>query len=99
MKILISIFILLSNTSYANSFYNNSLYFNQCATCHGAGGEGQAGFSPRLSGQHWQYLKDQMLDIKNGKRTNGKSYLMRGIFNKLTTQQIEDISKYLQELK
>jgi cytochrome c len=76
----------------------NALYKAKCESCHGKTGQGQPGFSPKLAGQYSFYLKNQILDIKSGRRTNGGSSLMKGIFGTLTDEDIEGVSKYLEKL-
>lgn len=74
------------------------VYSMKCAGCHGVKAEGRAGFSPKLAGQHWQYLRDQIRDIKNDKRTNGNSPMMKPFFKDMSSKSIEKIAKYLEGL-
>jgi cytochrome c553 len=47
------------------------LYTEQCARCHGAGGEGSAeSFYPKLASQHYRYLVRQLIDTASGRRGN-----------------------------
>lgn len=94
MKYILVLLLGLSSMATANTIYNE-----KCAGCHGISGEGRAGFSPKLAGQHWQYLRDQIRDIKLGRRTNGMSPVMENLFNELTDKEIVEISKYLETLK
>lgn len=77
--------------------FGNNVYKERCAGCHGQKGEGIAGYSPRLAGQHWQYLRDQIRDIKLERRTNGMSFVMTPLFKELTKEEIEVLSKYLEK--
>ena len=82
----------------APALASESLYKSNCASCHAGNAMGIAGYSPRLASQHWQYLEQQMNDIRSGKRNNGNSGSMRSIFNQLTAEQRKSIAKYLSEL-
>ena len=47
------------------------LYGRDCASCHGARGEGDGGrFIPALAGQHYGYMLRQIRDIGAGRRGN-----------------------------
>jgi cytochrome c553 len=47
------------------------VYARQCAECHGARGEGDdESTTPRLAGQHYEYLLRQMYDAVDGRRPN-----------------------------
>ena len=49
----------------------STLYWRDCASCHGVDGEGDAGrFVPSLAGQHYGYLLRQIRDIGAGRRGN-----------------------------
>lgn len=67
-----------------------------CASCHGLHGSQPIDNSyPKLNGQNDLYLKEQILAIKTGTRSNGKSALMKDSIAQLTQQEIEKISAYL----
>lgn len=78
--------------------FGNNVYKERCAGCHGQKGEGIAGYSPKLAGQHWTYLRDQIRDIKLSRRTNGMSPVMAPIFKGLTDKQVIELTKYLEGL-
>ena len=92
MKLIIAM-LLICSTGYANKFYQT-----RCAGCHMSGGEGKAGYSPKLAGQHWQYLRNQIRDIKLGRRDNGLSPIMQPLFKTLTDKEIEGLAKYIEKL-
>jgi cytochrome c553 len=47
------------------------VYAQRCAECHGAAGEGDNdATTPRLAGQHYEYLLRQMYDAVDGRRPN-----------------------------
>jgi cytochrome c553 len=63
-----------------------------CASCHGAKGEGNAASNfPRIAGQSQNYLARQLTSFANGSRDNP---VMKPIVQKLTPQQINDVSAY-----
>lgn len=76
----------------------NQNYVNYCAGCHRVDASGIAGYSPKLAGQHWQYLRDQMRDIKLGRRTNGSSGVMQPLFKRMSDEEIKALAKYLGDL-
>jgi cytochrome c553 len=50
------------------------IYDEQCASCHGANGEGSNdGLMPKLQAQHYKYLLRQFQWIRDGKRRNGNA--------------------------
>jgi cytochrome c553 len=49
--------------------YGARVYARSCASCHGVAAEGRAR-SPRLAGQHYEYLLRQMHDAVEGRRPN-----------------------------
>lgn len=61
-----------------------------CASCHGAKGEGNAGF-PRIAGQPQRYLARQLAAYANGSRANP---VMAPIAKALTLSQIEAVTAY-----
>jgi cytochrome c553 len=51
--------------------HGSKLYARQCAECHGVRGEGEERTAtPRLAGQHYEYLLRQMYDAVDGRRPN-----------------------------
>lgn len=71
-----------------------------CIGCHAPSGIGNAaaGF-PRLSGQHAQYITQQLTDFREGNRTNdGDTMVMRSIAAKLSNKDIEALSTYIEGL-
>ena len=62
-----------------------------CQTCHGARAEG-AGLSPRLAGQHADYLSKQLTFFKNRLRTDNA--VMLDVCSRLTAAEIEAVSAY-----
>ena len=61
-----------------------------CATCHGAKGEGQAGF-PALAGQHPGYLERQLNQLAAGAR---QSAVMASMAKALSEQERADVAAY-----
>lgn len=67
-----------------------------CLACHGAEGKAPiADTYPKLAGQNAAYLSQQVRDIRDGKRTNGQSSIMKPIVASLTDEEIEAIASYL----
>lgn len=72
--------------------------FIVCQGCHGTDAPGdEAGFYPRLAGQHASVLIKQMADIREGRRDNPKMYPY-ATEHVITTQEIADIAAYLNGL-
>jgi cytochrome c553 len=70
-------------------------YFQQCAACHGATGQGSAARAvPRLAGQHAAYLQRQVLDAVEGRRP-----LLRAthgaMFSRLSADSLDGLTDYL----
>jgi cytochrome c553 len=57
-----------------------------------------AGF-PSLHGQHAQYTSDQLKYFRDGTRANDAGSMMRSIARKMTDEQIEAVSQYIQGLE
>jgi cytochrome c553 len=70
-----------------------------CISCHGPDGKGMnlAGF-PVLSGQHADYTKQQLKMFRSGERHNDLNGMMRSIAVKLTDEDINVLSAYLEGL-
>jgi cytochrome c553 len=68
-----------------------------CAACHGANGAGLPVQFPRVSGQHAEYLTNQLKTFRSGERANGP--MMMTIAAKMSDQEIAAVSDYMQGLK
>lgn len=66
-----------------------------CTGCHSptAAGNAPAGF-PRLSGQHADYIEQQLLMFQKGERDNDSDSVMRSITERMTAQEIKAVSSY-----
>lgn len=70
-----------------------------CNTCHGADAKTPImPLYPKLAGQNYEYLKQQINDIKSGKRNNGMSSSMMGISQMASEEEIDAIAKYISTL-
>lgn len=67
-----------------------------CIGCHGPGGHGIPPAFPRVSGQHPQYLEQQLLALKSGARA---SEVMNPIAFRLSEQQIRELALYMSALE
>jgi len=67
-----------------------------CTACHGPRGNGTelSGF-PKISGQHADYVKAQLLKFRDDARNNDMNSMMRDVAKKLTDADIETLSKYV----
>ena len=68
-------------------------------SCHGMRGEGNspAGFPP-LSGQHPDYIIEQLKRFKNGTRSNDPNGIMRDIAKQMTEEEIQAVGNYVSGL-
>ena len=71
-------------------------YGAKCAGCHGPTGMGTVG--PRLAGQQEKYLVEQFQLIRDGKRTSGKSAMMKGAVASVSDDDAKAIAAYLAAL-
>ena len=69
-----------------------------CVTCHGPSGHGVGEF-PRLAGQQASYIKSQLLAWQKDTRSGDQDGVMGTIADKLTSSEIDALSKYFSELK
>jgi cytochrome c553 len=70
-----------------------------CIACHGPHGDGTSlsGF-PDISGQHAAYLKTQLESFRSGVRNNSHNGMMGDIAKRLSDDDIEILSKYIEGL-
>lgn len=69
-----------------------------CRQCHGPSGQGVGESFPRLSGQGYSYLLNQLKAWKEGKRGNDPLNLMTGVVSKLSDKEIEAVAAYFASL-
>jgi cytochrome c553 len=69
-----------------------------CRQCHGPSGQGVGKSFPRLSGQGYSYLLNQLKAWKEGKRSNDPLNLMTGVVSKLSDKEIEAVAAYFASL-
>ena len=67
----------------------------RCKTCHGKGGKKPLKGYPYLAGQKAAYLFNQMVDVRDKKRKNGKIKTMYSFVKKLKDDEIKLIADYL----
>jgi len=72
-----------------------------CIACHGPTGRGNpAAIYPALAGQHAAYTAKQLRDYASGARkSDGKTRMMRDIAGRLSREDIEALSSYVQGLR
>jgi cytochrome c553 len=71
-----------------------ALYEQQCTTCHGTQGEGNASkYYPVIAGQHYKYLLRQLTEVRDGKRRNANPE-MAALVKAYTDSQLMAISAY-----
>jgi cytochrome c553 len=65
-----------------NLAHGSDIYSRQCASCHGSKAEGDnLKRYPRLAGQHYEYLLDQLHKVAQGRRPDSRSthmHLLQG---------------------
>jgi cytochrome c len=71
-----------------------------CLACHGKDGKKTLTPDyPKVAGQNAKYAERQMLDIKNGVRTNGNSAAMKGVMHLVSDEEIKELAAFLSKLK
>ncbi len=71
-----------------------------CVACHAMSGEGDASMAiPRLAGQNATYLATQLQQFATGARITAPDRVMAKIAKRLTPQEIQDVSAYLQHMR
>lgn len=74
-------------------------HITACIACHGPKGTGnaQAGF-PVISGQHATYTVMQLIRFKKGQRTNDLNHIMQDISKRMSKEDMEAVSHYIEGL-
>lgn len=74
------------------------LYDKDCATCHGARGEGRAReFYPMVAAQHYRYLLREEQMIRDGDRRNANPDMIR-VIKSYGTAELEAVADYMSRL-
>lgn len=69
---------------------------HRCGACHGAQGAAPTmNLYPRINGQSADYLLRQMIDIRDGMRTNGLSAAMRATMSGVPDDALAPIADWL----
>ena len=70
-----------------------------CIACHGPTGRGNPGAGyPSLAGQHAEYTEDALQGYTNTERKAGLNDMMQSLATRLTAEEIEAVSEYIQAL-
>ena len=69
-----------------------------CVGCHQANGAGAPRY-PRLAGQRQTYVGQQLMNFKQGARTNDRARVMRSIAGNLSEEDMQAIAEYLAGLQ
>ena len=70
-----------------------------CTACHGPDGAGNpAANYPSINGQHADYTAAQLQAFKTEKRNNDTNSMMRSVAGKMTNEEIQAVSNYIQGL-
>jgi cytochrome c553 len=73
--------------------------FETCAGCHGAGGAGTLdGFVPRIAGQHFSVIVNQLLDYRHGKRWDPHMAKIANTHQLPDAQSIADVAGFVSRL-
>ena len=75
-----------------------ALYLADCVSCHGKNGEGnEKKFYPRVAGQHFLYLKQEVAEIANGLRRNANPKMVE-VVKRLKDDDIAALADYMSRL-
>ncbi len=82
-----------------SAFEVSPLYRRNCASCHGVNGEGTS-IAPKLIGKSSEYIYEQLMAFKSGKR---KNYVMYGLLRNLSEEDLkalaEEIGSFAQKMQ
>jgi cytochrome c553 len=71
-----------------------------CINCHGEKGQGlepKISAFPIIGGQHKDYIRQQLINFREGSRTNSPNGMMNKMASSLTDSQIEALAEYISQ--
>ncbi len=78
--------------------HGKALYDKDCASCHGAQGEGDAGkFYPVTAGQHYRYLLRQIEAIRDGSRRNANPEMVKSVKD-YSSRDMNAVADYMSQI-
>ena len=70
-----------------------------CISCHGPNGQGNNPAAiPALSGQHAQYIYQQLKNFQLKNRANDMNKMMRNIVHRMSEEEMKAVAQYIQGL-
>ena len=95
--ILLSLFMIVSFSSFAQNVEKGAQLYGTCIQCHGEKGLGLVDQkAPRISCQHDWYIYTQLVNFKSKKRVNEKMY---PYIKNLSDQDFKDLAAFVSQLK
>jgi cytochrome c553 len=88
----------LGKNIFLHSDTENKRY--ACVNCHGPRGKGidpKITTFPVIGGQHKDYLRRQLVNFREGDRTNSPNGIMNQVANSLSDAEIESLVEYISE--
>ena len=94
---LLSLFMLITFSSFAQNVEKGAQLYGTCIQCHGEKGLGiEAQKAPRVAGQHDWYIYTQLVNFKSKQRVNEKMY---PYIKNLSEQDFKDLAAFVAQLK
>lgn len=94
---IISLVMIVTNSSYAADPANGKSLSASCAACHGPDGNSVVNpIWPKIAGQHAEYLYKQLKDFKDGNRVNAQ---MAPMVAALSDEDMADIAAHYSSQK
>ena len=94
LSVLAILFISTSTVDAQDYSQSEKLYKKTCRACHGPKAKGTNSF-PKLAGQSAEVISERLKQYRAGETIGPSSGLMKPVAEKLSDEQIEDISSYI----